>query len=91
MLRKTAPEWRIWTRNSAAGRPGDFLKGLALAQPPFQVSGPPRDSPPAAIAAPDIPTSSAPTPPRLIERFVAFAKMPLAGFGGAPRSMSGTG
>ena len=42
----------------------------------------PQDSPPAAIPAPDIPTSSAPTPPGLIELFVAFAKMSLAGFGG---------
>src|SRR5882757_8499481 len=39
----------------------------------------PPDSPPAAIAAPVIPTS---TPPGLIELFVAFAKMSLAGFGG---------
>jgi chromate transporter len=39
----------------------------------------PPDSPPAAIAAPDIPTS---TPPSLIALFVAFAKMSLAGFGG---------
>lgn len=42
----------------------------------------PPDSPPAAIPAPDIPTASAPTPPGLIELFVAFAKMSLAGFGG---------
>jgi chromate transporter len=39
----------------------------------------PPDSPPAAIAAPAIPT---PTPPGLIALFVAFAKMSLAGFGG---------
>jgi chromate transporter len=39
----------------------------------------PPDSPPAAIAAPDIPTS---TPPGLIALFVAFAKISLAGFGG---------
>jgi chromate transporter len=39
----------------------------------------PPDSPPAAIAAPDLPTS---TPPGLIALFVAFAKMSLAGFGG---------
>jgi chromate transporter len=37
------------------------------------------DSPPAAIPAPDIPTS---TPPGLMDLFVAFAKMSLAGFGG---------
>jgi chromate transporter len=42
----------------------------------------PPDSPPAALPAPDIPTSSAPTPPGLLELFVAFAKMSLAGFGG---------
>jgi chromate transporter len=42
----------------------------------------PPDSPPAALSAPDIPTSSAPTPPGLLELFVAFAKMSLAGFGG---------
>jgi chromate transporter len=39
------------------------------------------DSPPAAVSAPDFPTSSAPTP-GLIELFIAFAKMSLAGFGG---------
>jgi chromate transporter len=39
----------------------------------------PPDSPPAAIAAPELPTS---TPPGLIALFVAFAKMSLAGFGG---------
>src|SRR5437899_8347177 len=37
------------------------------------------DSPPAAIPAPDTPTS---TPPGLIALFVAFAKISLAGFGG---------
>src|ERR1700738_514658 len=40
------------------------------------------DSPPAAIPAPDIPASTSPSPPGLIELFVAFAKMSLAGFGG---------
>jgi chromate transporter len=39
----------------------------------------PLDSPPAAVPAPDSPTS---TPPGLIALFVAFAKMSLAGFGG---------
>ena len=39
----------------------------------------PPDSPPAAVRAPDSPTS---TPPGLIALFVAFAKMSLAGFGG---------
>src|ERR1700704_3258620 len=39
----------------------------------------PPDSPPAAVAAPDVPTSS---PPGLIALFVAFAKISLAGFGG---------
>ena len=42
----------------------------------------PPDSPPAALPAPDLPTASAPTPPGLLELFVAFAKMSLAGFGG---------
>jgi chromate transporter len=42
----------------------------------------PPDSPPAAVPAPDIPTSPAPAPPGLIELFTAFAKMSLAGFGG---------
>src|SRR5215213_5388398 len=37
------------------------------------------DSPPAAITAPELPTSA---PPRLLALFVAFAKMSLAGFGG---------
>src|SRR6202165_5900054 len=39
----------------------------------------PPDSPPAAIAAPQLPTS---TPPGLTALFVAFAKISLAGFGG---------
>ena len=39
----------------------------------------PSDSPPAAVAAPALPTS---TPPGLFALFVAFAKMSLAGFGG---------
>ncbi len=39
----------------------------------------PRNSPPAAIAAPELPTSP---PPGLIALFVAFAKMSLSGFGG---------
>jgi chromate transporter len=38
----------------------------------------PPDSPPAAVPAPDI----ASNPPSLIELFLAFAKMALAGFGG---------
>jgi chromate transporter len=39
----------------------------------------PPDSPPAAVTAPELPTS---TPPGLTALFVAFAKMSLAGFGG---------
>jgi|SRR6202790_1736229 chromate transporter len=39
----------------------------------------PPDSPPAAIAAPQLPTSP---PPGLTALFVAFAKISLAGFGG---------
>ena len=39
----------------------------------------PPDSPPAAIVAPELPTS---VPPSLITLFMAFAKMSLAGFGG---------
>jgi chromate transporter len=39
----------------------------------------PPDSPPAAIIAPELPTS---VPPSLIALFIAFAKMSLAGFGG---------
>jgi chromate transporter len=39
----------------------------------------PPDSPPAAIPAPELPTS---TPPGLFALFIAFAKMSLAGFGG---------
>jgi chromate transporter len=42
----------------------------------------PQDSQPAAVPAPDLPTSQPPTPPGLLELFVAFAKMSLAGFGG---------
>jgi chromate transporter len=40
------------------------------------------DLPPAAVLAPDTPASVSPSPPGLIELFVAFAKMSLAGFGG---------
>jgi chromate transporter len=40
------------------------------------------DSPPFAAPAPDFPAATAPDPPGLIELFVAFAKMSLAGFGG---------
>ena len=40
------------------------------------------DSPPAAVPAPDLPASTPPIQPGLIELFVAFAKMSLAGFGG---------
>src|SRR4051794_21852011 len=40
------------------------------------------DSPPAAVAAPDIPAAIPPNQPGLLELFVAFAKMSLAGFGG---------
>jgi chromate transporter len=39
----------------------------------------PPDSPPAAVLAPDIPTSP---PPGLLELFTAFARMSVAGFGG---------
>jgi chromate transporter len=39
----------------------------------------PPDSPPAALAAPEVPKSASPS---LIALFVAFAKMSLAGFGG---------
>src|SRR4051794_41738211 len=42
----------------------------------------PPDSPPAAAPAPDLPASIPPIQPGLIELFVAFAKMSLAGFGG---------
>jgi chromate transporter len=40
------------------------------------------DSPPAAVPAPDLPTSNQPNQPGLLELFLAFAKMSLAGFGG---------
>jgi chromate transporter len=42
----------------------------------------PPDSPPAAVPAPDIPSSNPPFQPGLFELFIAFAKMSLAGFGG---------
>ena len=42
----------------------------------------PPDSPPAAVAAPDVPASHPPNQPGLAELFLAFAKMSLAGFGG---------
>jgi chromate transporter len=40
------------------------------------------DSPPAAVPATDLPIANPPSRPGLIELFVAFAKMSLAGFGG---------
>ncbi|MBA2399126.1 MAG: chromate transporter [Bradyrhizobium sp.] len=40
------------------------------------------ESPPAAVPAPDLPASAPPNQPGLLELFVAFAKMSLAGFGG---------
>ena len=42
----------------------------------------PPDSPSAAVPAPEIPASIPPNQPGLLELFVAFAKMSLAGFGG---------
>jgi chromate transporter len=42
----------------------------------------PRDSSPAAVPAPDLPLFQLPTPPGLLEQFMAFAKMSLAGFDG---------
>src|SRR6266702_6357185 len=40
------------------------------------------DSPPAAVPAADLPGLAPPNQPGLLELFVAFAKMLLAGFGG---------
>ena len=40
------------------------------------------ESPPAAVPAPEIPIATPPIQPGLLELFVAFAKMSLAGFGG---------
>jgi chromate transporter len=42
----------------------------------------PSDSPPAAVPSPDIPAPDSFPQPGLIELFLAFAKMSLAGFGG---------
>lgn len=42
----------------------------------------PENASPAAVSAPDLPLSPPPTPPGLLELFMAFAKMSLAGFGG---------
>src|SRR3981189_116240 len=42
----------------------------------------PPDSPPAAVAAPDIPASHPPNQPGLAALFLAFARMSVAGFGG---------
>src|SRR5436190_6500533 len=40
------------------------------------------ESPPAAVPAPEIPIATPPIQPGLLELFIAFAKMSLAGFGG---------
>jgi chromate transporter len=42
----------------------------------------PSDSPPVAVPEPDIPAPDPPVQPSLLELFLAFAKMSLAGFGG---------
>jgi len=42
----------------------------------------PADLSPVAVPAPDIPSSTPSPPPGLIELFMAFARMSLAGFGG---------
>ena len=42
----------------------------------------PLESPPAAVPEPDLSTSVIRSPPGLLELFLAFAKMSLAGFGG---------
>lgn len=42
----------------------------------------PSDSPPAAVAEPEAPAPLPPPQPSLLELFLAFAKMSLAGFGG---------
>ena len=42
----------------------------------------PSDSPPAAVPAPEVPAFIPPNQPGLVELFMAFAKMSLAGFGG---------
>jgi chromate transporter len=52
---------------------------LALARRPFYILPMPPDSPPAAVAAPELPI---PPRPSLIELFTAFARMSLSGFGG---------
>ncbi|MBR1245813.1 chromate transporter [Bradyrhizobium sp. AUGA SZCCT0169] len=46
------------------------------------MKSPASESPPAAVTAPDLPASHPPNQPGLLELFVAFAKMSLAGFGG---------
>lgn len=56
--------------------------GLASGPPPSRFCAMPENSPPAAIPAPDLPPSPQPIPPGLLELFMAFAKMSLAGFGG---------
>jgi chromate transporter len=43
---------------------------------------PASESPPDAVPAPELPTAIPPIQPGLLELFVAFAKMSLAGFGG---------
>src|SRR4051812_46908907 len=43
---------------------------------------PPQDSPPAALPAPGLRQQNPPDQPGLLELFMAFAKMSLAGFGG---------
>jgi chromate transporter len=53
-------------------------KSIGLPQPPFYISAMPPDSPSAPIAAPELAVAA----PSLLELFVAFAKMSLAGFGG---------
>jgi len=48
----------------------------------MSLKSPASESPPAAVPAPELPTIVPPIPPGLLELFLAFAKMSLAGFGG---------
>jgi len=71
-LRKTEPVWgHPAAKHAELGWPWGGARSKSWVMPP--------DSPPAAVAAPELSISA---PPRLFALFAAFARMSLSGFGG---------
>ena len=71
-MRKTEPVWgHPAAKHAELGWPWGGARSKSWVMPP--------DSPPAAVAAPELSISA---PPRLFALFAAFARMSLSGFGG---------